>query len=915
GLDEFTGTYAAPCTPTQEKLAVLWSELLGIEKDGISIEANFFEMGGQSLKATILVSKIYKEFNVCLPLVEVFKTPDIKRLAGYIDRAAVEKYISIEPAELKDYYVLSSSQRRLYVLQQLDEHSTGIGYNIPTVYVLEGIVEKARFESTFQQLIERHESLRTSFHMVNEKPVQRIHEHVEFEIELTKRQDPGAKSCIYSFIRPFDLSQAPLFRVGLIKEEEKKHILMVDMHHIISDGVSAEVFVKEFMSLYEGQKLPALRVQYKDFSGWQDSKEVKESIRKQGEYWLKEFAIQGEVPVLDLPFDYPRPVVQSFEGSHAAFELSVEKTKRLNQIAGSEGATLFMVLVAVYNVCLSKLTGQEDIIIGTPAAGRGHTDLEAIIGMFVNTLALRNYPRGNKTFIEFLNDVKEKTLKAFENQDYQFEELVENVSVNVKRDANRNPLFDVLLALQSMDSREVEIPGLKLKSYEIENRISKFDLSVLAVEKEEHLLFEVEYCTKLFKKETIERFTGFFKKVISSFIENPRGKIKEIELISSREKDWILNNFNNTSAPYPADRTIHWLFENQAARTPDRTAVVFEDQSLTYNELNERANRLGSELHLKGAARETAVGIMAKHSLEMITGVLAILKAGGAYLPINPDYPPTRKRYLLTDSNARIMITEKDIIPSPSTLTLTLTLTSTSTCQVSPTNLAYIIYTSGSTGRPKGVMVNHQNVVRLVKNTNYIEFKENHRLLQTGALEFDASTFEIWGCLLNGLTLCLAEKEKILTPARLKESITKYDIAMMWMTAPLFNQMLQTDIDIFSGLKHLFVGGDVLSPVHINRLKRRFPRLKVSNGYGPTENTTFSTVYLIDKESNENIPIGMPIANSTVYILDENHHLQPVGVPGELVVGGDGVARGYLNDPGLTAEKFDYDLWDYQDYQ
>ncbi|UCH98200.1 MAG: non-ribosomal peptide synthetase, partial [Candidatus Aminicenantes bacterium] len=373
GLDEFTGTYAAPCTPTQEKLAVLWSELLGIEKDHISIEANFFEMGGQSLKATILVSRIYKEFNVRLPLEEVFKTPDIKRLAGYIDRALPAKYISIEPAELKDYYVLSSAQARLYVLQQLDEHSTGIGYNIPTVYVLEGIVEKARFESTFQRLIERHESLRTSFHMVNEEPVQRIHKHVEFEIEFTKSRDPGAKSCIYSFIRPFDLSQTPLLRVGLIKEEEKKHILMVDMHHITSDGISAEVFIREFMSLYEGEELPGLRIQYKDFSRWQNSEAHQKALKNQEQYWLEQ--MKEEIPYLNLPTDFTRPAIQSFEGSTLPFEISGPEAAALKTLALEKGTTLFMVLLTIYNIFLFKLSSQEDILIGTPVAGRRHVDL------------------------------------------------------------------------------------------------------------------------------------------------------------------------------------------------------------------------------------------------------------------------------------------------------------------------------------------------------------------------------------------------------------------------------------------------------------------------------------------------------------------------------------------------------------
>ncbi|UCH97675.1 MAG: AMP-binding protein, partial [Candidatus Aminicenantes bacterium] len=732
--------YAAPGSSVEMKLVELWSGVLGMEKENISIDANFFQLGGNSLRGATVSSKLHKAFNVKISLAEIFKTPTIRGLSRYINNAKEERYASIEPAEKKEYHALSPAQKRLYLLHQVELNN--VSYNMPQVIRFPGEISKERLDWAFKKLVRRHESLRTSFEM-REEPVQRIHEAVDFAVQYYEADEAEARGIINGFMCPFDLSQAPLLRASLIKLKSSpppdcagipRCILLLDMHHIITDGASQVVLKNEFNSLYAGkmEDLPPLRLQYKDYARWQTGEKQQALLKEQEAYWLKEFGVQSEIPVLDLPTDYPRPAVQSFEGNRMAFELNREKTVMLNQIARSEGATLFMVLAAVYNICLSKLTGQEDIVIGTPVAGRRHADLEAIIGMFVNTLALRNYPRGNKTFTRFLNDLKENALNAFENQDYQFEDLVENVSLNLKRDPSRNPLFDVLFALQNMDSREMEIPGSKSKPYEIENRIAKFDLSVMAMETGEHLLFEIEYCTKLFKKETIERLIGFFKRVIFSIIENPLAKIKEIEIIDPGEKGRILNIFNNTAAPYPADRTIHQLFEEQVTITPGRTAVVFEDQSLTYNELNERADRLASELHFKGVTRDTAVGIMAKHSLEMIIGVLAILKAGGAYLPINPEYPGSRKKYLLTDSSAKILLTKvsETGVVGEDIEVVDLTKinvnkyedrrTGTSK-QDFPTQLGYIIYTSGSTGRPKGVMVNHQNVVRLVKNTNYIE--------------------------------------------------------------------------------------------------------------------------------------------------------------------------------------------------
>ena len=952
--------FTAPRNPIEEKLAEIWSEILmGKSKASLSIgiDDNFFDLGGHSLNATLLVARMHKVFDVKIPLKEFFKKGCIREVAEYIKGAVKETFIIIDPVEEKEYYPLSPSQKRLYVLHQMDEKSTS--YNISSIQLLEGTVNKSHLEDVFGELIQRHESLRTSFNTIHEEPSQKIHKDVEFKIDVydlkrnqvevkveegTPDSPYSSQDIINDFIKPFDLSLAPLLRVGLIKLPTRsattsQHLLIVDMHHIITDGTSMGLFVKEFMSLYAGEGLSPLRLQYKDYSKWQHSQQQKGAFEAQAEYWQQQFS--EEIPVLELPIDFVRPRVQSFEGSRLSFEINKEETHQLKELALKEGTTLYTVLLAVYYIFLSKISNQQTIVIGTAVAGRSHADLDQIIGMFVNTLGLKNKLESQKSFKEFLEEVNRKTLEAFENQDYPFEELVEKAALN--RDTSRNPLFDVMFALQNIDIAEVEIPGLKLQPYEYENNTSKFDLMLQGVEGVKNLLFDFEYSTNLFKDLTIQRFAIYLKKVISDVLENPLVKISEIEIISEAERHQVLFEFNDTASDYPRDQSVHLLFEEEVEKKPGKVAVVYEDQCLTYNQLNQEADRMAAYLQARGITPGMPVGIMLEASLEMIVGLMAILKAGGAYLPIDPGYPEERKRYILADSNADVLITAGSI---PESMPVGVHIDScrdewpiyrycdretapglnhistgrnksgrdkSHPYMIGAERIAYIIYTSGSTGHPKGVMVEHQSIIRLVKNTNYITFNEDDSILQTGALEFDASTFEIWGALLNGITLFLADKDKLLVPENLKGTICRNKITIMWLTSPLFNQMVQSDIEIFKGLETLLVGGDVLSPVHINQVKRRFPRLKIINGYGPTENTTFSTTFLIEEEYNENIPIGKPIANSSTFILDCRGHLQPIGIVGELWVGGDGVSRGYMNNPELTAEKFDHDYQDYQD--
>jgi amino acid adenylation domain-containing protein len=920
--------YTPPRDELEKNLAGIWSEILNIGR--IGIDDNFFELGGHSLKATTVVSRVHKIFDLKVPLADFFKQPTVRELAEFIKREAEigekETFVSIKAVEKREYYGLSSAQKRLYILQQMDDggeetKAKGTGYNMPEVVKLEGVIDRDRFEEIFKKVIRRHQSLRTSFLPAAEEPVQRIHDDVEFGVEYLNLAAKNAKerqkiNIIRDFIRPFDLSRAPLLRVGLIKVEKEEHILMVDMHHIVSDGTSTGVLTKEFMALYAGKEFAPLRIQYNDFSQWQNSAEIRETVKKQEEYWLEEFA--GEIPVLDLPLDYPRPVIQGFAGARFGIEMGEGATTALRALALKEGATLFMLLLALYNVLLSKLGGQEDIIVGTPIAGRRHADLQQVMGMFVNTLALRNHPAGEKPFNTFLKEVKQRTLAAFENQEYQFEDLVEKVAVN--RDAGRNPLFDVMFALQNLERVEVEIPGLKSKPYAFETKISKFDITFQVYELDRRLLVVTEYSTALFREETLRGFLDRLSILIESVCRSPGTRISEIDILTEAEKHQLVYDFNDTGTPYPRDKTIHELFAEQAERTPDRVSVVGSRQSavgkkersgdpvqLTYKELNEKSDQLAHVLRDKGVGPDSIVGFMVERSIEMIMGILGILKAGGAYLPIERGYPRERVDYMLADSGAKILVSELSEeskvsggieVVKPGELS--------KESLTHPTQLCYVIYTSGTTGKPKGVLTTHYNVTRVVRNSNYIDIKPGDRFLQLSNYAFDGSVFDIYGALLNGSALVLVEKDDVLAVERLAELIKREAITVFFLTTALFNTLVDLDIACLQGIRKVLFGGERVSIEHSGSALEFLGKDRVIHVYGPTETTVYATYYFIDgiPGTAGTIPIGKPISNTTVYVLDKHLKLVPIGVSGEIYIGGTGTARGYLNNPELTAEKF-----------
>ncbi|HYF82321.1 MAG TPA: amino acid adenylation domain-containing protein [Clostridia bacterium] len=905
--------YEAARNEVEEKLVELWKDVL--KADQIGINDNFFDLGGHSLKATSLVARMHKELNVEVPLREMFKTPTIKGLSEYIKGLKENIYASIEPVDESEYYELTSGQKRLYTLQQFEME--GIGYNMPGSLIIEGKLDVLRLKEAFNQLVQRHEALRTSFMMDGENILQKVHKEVPFEIEYFDKvsSEKEVKVALKRFVRTFDLSKAPLLRVGLIAlsfgsiVQKERHLLMYDMHHIISDGTSMGILVEEFVELYEGKELPKLRVQYKDYAAWQNKLLSSEEMKQQEAYWLKEF--DGEIPVLNLPTDYPRPVIKSFEGNRIYFELDEKITEALRKAVKETGTTMYMLLLASVNVLFSKYSGQEDIIIGSAIAGRPHADLENIIGMFVNTLAMRNYPEGTKTFRAFLEEVKRNALRAYENQDYQFDTLIEKL--NVKRDMSRNPLFDVMLILQNMKMEGAEVEGLSFLPYSGENNIAKLDITIEAVEIGEKISLSIEYCTKLFHKDTIERMAGHLKKILSKTIENIDIALCEIDILTGEEKQKLLHEFNNTYAEYLGDKTVHELFEAQAAKTPDNIAVVYGDKQLSYGALNEKANQLASVLRAKGVGPDSIVGIMVERSLEMIIGIMGILKAGGAYLPIDPEYPKDRVVYMLEDSGTEVLLTKSGIAKTFEFNKHSLMLDEDRLYEGDANNLqknnrsddlAYVIYTSGSTGKPKGVMIEHKSIVNFIKGmTQEIEFREEESILALTTISFDIFGLETLLPLTRGMKIIIAEESSQKDPKALIRLINNHSIDILQITPSRMEMLLDSTTDNMglTNLKEIIVGGEIFPKPLLEKLSAR-TNAKIYNAYGPTETTIWSTTKALYPDNVLNI--GKPIANTRIYILDKNNKVQPVGVAGELCIGGDGLARGYLNRPELTAEKF-----------
>jgi amino acid adenylation domain-containing protein len=648
--------YTPPGSHREEKLVELWSQVLGLEKDIIGIGDSFFELGGHSLKATALISKIHREFNVKVPLAEIFKNPRINQLAKYLHRAGESFYETILPAEKKDYYPQSSAQKRLFFLDRFE--GIEVTYNMPRVFILREKVEKKSFERAIKALIARHEALRTSVALIEGEPVQRVHQTVNFTIEEMPGDKKNIEEIINDFIRPFDLTKVPLFRVGLAQFSQEESLLLFDLHHIICDGTSMEVLSHDFSKFYNSEEPAPLKIQYKDFSSWQNNLFITGEIEVQRKYWLALYSNKHEIPRIDLPSDYSRPTIFSFEGDDYDCQLTGEVASRFKKIGSRDNVTLFMNLLAVFNVLLFKYTGQQDVIIGCDIAGRRHADLEQIMGMFVNELAMRNYPEEKKSYIEFLKEVKENSIRAFENQDYQFEELVDQL--DLERDPSRNPLFDVEFVLQNVGNPTAKIENAAMAPLGFKNKTAKFDLALDAVDMGESIGFQFQYCRTLFKRKTIEVMAAHFLKIIREVSRDPGVLLSDINMMGQKEQQQILFEFNNTKKDVPANTCYPRLFERQAEKSPHRIAIRYKDESVSYALLDDKsdqwANYLYREKHIHPNDR---IGIWMERSIDFVMAILGIMKAGAAYIPLDPVLPEERIKRIIDDAEIGVVISRE----------------------------------------------------------------------------------------------------------------------------------------------------------------------------------------------------------------------------------------------------------------
>lgn len=933
-----TDTFIPPETASEKKLAALWHEVLfGADHPDrhISRRDHFFQLGGHSLRAMTVISGVHKRFSVRLRIEDIFTYPVLADLAAYIDNAAEDVYEDVQPVEQREYYPLSSAQMRLFFLGQMER--IGTAYNLPVSVVLEGELDRDRLQSVFLDLIKRHQSFRTSFLFLDETPVQRIHDFStveDFHIEdysatfkdITGWSDDDAEQkdipmeitegplylalldLLRRFVRPFDLTAAPLIRVGLIRFNSSNHILMIDIHHIISDGTSMALLVQELMALYRGVKLETPHLCYTDYTLWQLAPPRQRSLQKQEQFWLEQFS--GEIPVLDIPTDYSRPAVQSFEGRRIYFSLNEKQGGKLKKLASSLDMTMFMMLMGLYAVFLGKISGQEDIIVGSPVAGRSHADVQTILGMFVNTLAIRSRPERNKTVKQLLLEIKETAFNAFSNQEYPFEDLVDRV--NIQKDAGRNPLFDTVFALQNFDAQSgglprMDIPGLTLRPFVFDTQVSRFDLLLTAYESNDRYTLLLEYCIHLYKHETMEHFVSLFKHVVDNVLDNPSLPLGKIDIISDSEKKKILTEFNDTATDFPADKTLHALFQDQVNRTPDGVALVVEEffgntsyrTHITYTMLNLEADALADNMRRTGAGPGIIIALLLERSAEMIITMLAVLKSGAAYMPVDPSYPQERIDYMLNDSRAVLVNKTGELIAGEA-------LNDAAKSSVSQLSIAYIIYTSGTTGKPKGTVITHTNVCRLVKNTNYLDIGSDDRMLQLSNYAFDGSVFDIYGALLNGAVLVMIPGHETAAVDRLARRILAESITVFLITTAMFNALIEYESHCLTHIHTVITGGERMSMVHALKALELLGPGRFYNAYGPTETTVYATMFLVETiaENIYSIPIGAPISNTEIYILDPDMNLVPIGVRGELYIGGPGVGLGYLNKPELTGQRF-----------
>ncbi|WP_329571707.1 non-ribosomal peptide synthetase [Kitasatospora sp. NBC_01266] len=915
--------YTAPSTPTEQAVTAIWSEILGIET--IGVHDNFFQLGGHSLLATQVTSRIRTTLGVDLPVRTVFTAPTPAQLAAAVATLDTTEATGITLAPRDGNPLpLSFAQQRLWFLDQLEPGSSD--YLIPFALRVTGPLDHTALRSALTTLTARHEILRTRFHTdVNGEPTQQIDPPTPTAItthDLRHHTDPATREAearqllLIAGRRPFDLATGPLLRVDLALLADDDQFLQLTFHHIVADGWSESILARELRELYAAAlrqgdaALAELPVQYADFARWQRDWLTGEALDRQLDYWRGQLAA---IEPLELPTDHRRPTQRGAgDDDTVAFSIPADLADRVRTIAAQHEASLFMTLLATFQLLLSKYSRQQDIAVGTPIAGRNRAELEDMIGFFVNTLVMRTDLAGDPTFTELLDRVKETALGAYDHQDLPFERLVEELAPD--RDPSRNPLFQTMFILRNAsEAGSWQLPGTTVTPIPVTGRQAKFDLTLSLVEEADGALRgSVEYRTDLFEPATIARLTGHFQNLLAAVTATPQAPLSTLELLAGAERQQVLVEWNDTAADFPDTTTIHRFFEEWAERTPEVVAARSEDEELTYRQVNERANQLAHHLRSLGTVRpNTVVAICLERSTDLVCAILGVLKSGAGYLPLDADFPADRLSYMVEDSHAPLVITDsRHERQFPDTVPHFLTdrdwekladePTGNPPACSGPDDLVYTIYTSGSTGRPKGVQVQHRSLVNLVHWTKRdYEPRAGERMAYLGGVAFDAGSWEFWLALTSGVSLCITTEAVRLSPALLQQWICEQGIRGAFLSTPMLESLAALPWDgVETSLDYILTGGDALRLPPGKRLPFR-----VVNGYGPTETTVIVTAVEVTP-GDPLPPIGRPLSNVVVYVVDRYNRPVPVGVPGELLIGGVAVALGYYGQPALTAEKF-----------
>ncbi|WP_420574204.1 amino acid adenylation domain-containing protein [Kordia sp.] len=897
-------SYLAPSTDVEIRICKIWEEVLNLEKIGVT--DNFFRIGGNSILAIKLSHKITKSLNIRVVVADILKYKTIASLAKHVS-TNTSKRLKIEAQNLEKY-PLSFAQERLWFIEQYEQGTNA--YHIPLLVELAKNTAINRLKEAIQQVVQRHEVLRTIFQQEDERYVQLVLNE-ELKIHEHSHQNTNIEAQIVKDINtPFDLQKEFPIRVNFYQEAESTKLL-ITIHHIASDGWSEDILLKEIDAIYKGEKLPNLDIQYKDFSTWQRAYLQGELLENQQAYWREKLA--GYEP-LAMPTDNSRPKQIEYAGADELFTLPSDLSNKLRDLSKVQGCTMYTTLLSGFYILLHKYTGQDDIILGTPIANRHYAEIQDLIGFFVNSLALREQLDQESTVEELLTQVQTNLIEAQRYQDIPFEKIVE--TLGVVQDSSRHPVFQVMFGVQSFGGETVcdLFKELPLKDT---YAIAKYDISCFMDDSQDEIQGSFNYATSLYEKATIQRMINHYKLILAQMVEEEDKKLQDYSILTAAEYQQIVVDWNQTAANYPKDKTIHQLFEAQVLQTPEKIAIVFEEKELTYAELNAKANQLARYIQSQtNVTPDTLIALCLDRSLETMIGILGILKSGAAYVPIDPEYPTERINYILEDTKTDLMLTQSHLVDrfiannevaliEIDTISCENLATSNLTLQNQPNDLAYVIYTSGTTGNPKGVMVEHTSVLSFAIENNFMDYVRVNTIAGLSSFVFDGSIFDAFVPLLSGKKYVMIAKNDITNLDLLHKRFTQNNIDTVFFTTALFNSVVENKIEILEGLDQILFGGENSNDTNISIVKNTYPALSLLHVYGPTETVTYSTFCNLSQLEYDDIsPIGKGLNNKKHYVLDKHLQICPVGVVGELHIGGAGIARGYLNQPELTTQKF-----------